>query len=71
MFSDVKLFCNVILFCLPQEIMHQLIEQGPKFTQKEYSSALVLLANSNTKYPEDKLRKELKQLETLFSKDSV
>ena len=48
------------------------MEQGVKFTQKDYANALTLLANSSqTKYPEDKLKKELKQLETIFSQDAV
>ncbi len=56
---------------LVQEILQQLVEQGVKFSQKDYANALTLLANSSTKYPEEKLKKELKQLDTLFSHDAV
>ncbi len=48
------------------------MEQGVRFSQKDYSNALTLLANSSqTKYPEEKLKRELEQLETLFSQDAV
>lgn len=65
---------NIIAFhsSTHQEIIHQLMEQGLQFSQKDYANALTLLANSSqTKYPEEKLREELVQLDTIFSKDAV
>lgn len=56
---------------LSQEILQQVVEQGVKFSQKDYTNALTLLANSSPKYPEEKLKKELEQLDTLFSQDAV
>ncbi len=56
---------------LSQEILQQLMEQGVKFSQKDYTNALTLLAQSSLKYPEEKLKREIKQLDTLFAQDAV
>lgn len=56
---------------IPQEILHQMYEQGPQFTLKDYTNAIKLLSHSQPVFESDKLDLRIQALETYFSKDSV
>jgi hypothetical protein len=62
------------LLCVPlppQEILHQMYEQGSQFSLQDYSNAFKLLAHSQPVFEADNLQARLQALETFFSKDSV
>ena len=55
----------------PQEILHQMYEQGAQFSLQDYSNAFKLLAHSQPVFEADNLQARLQALNTFFSKDSV
>ena len=55
-----------------QDIIHQLMEQGTAYSQKDYVNAFKLMAQSNSPpLSQDRLQEHIDRLDQVFSKDTV
>ena len=59
------------IYTHPQDILHQMYEQGAQFSLKDYTNAIKLLAYSQPSYDSDRLSARILAIETFFSQDTV
>ena len=69
LFIIIYSYSNV--YTHPQDILHQMYEQGAQFSQKDYTNAIKLLAYSQPSYDSDRLSARILAIETFFSHDTV
>lgn len=63
---------SFIMCPLLQDIIHQMMEQGPLYSQIDYVNAFKLIAQSSSPpLSEDKLREHINRLDQVFSGDTV
>ena len=56
----------------PQDIIHQLMEQGTVYSQKDYVNAFKLMSQSSSPpLSQDKLQEHIHRLDEVFSGDTV
>ena len=55
----------------PQDILHQIGEQGKLFCMKDYSTALKLIGQGRPNSDPSKMQAVMKKLDQIFSSDTV